>query len=78
MRAGLVLRKAWSTLGGGSDYSVGGVAMYEQAEDAETHEAQVVAKERAQWQRPQWRKLEAGEAELGPSHGAPDGPFTTS
>jgi hypothetical protein len=65
-------------LGGGSDYSVGGVAMYEQDENSETQQAQVVAKERAQWQRPQWRKLEAGEAELGVPPGASDGAFTTS
>jgi hypothetical protein len=34
-------------------------------QDVDAHDGQSAAKERAPWQRPQWRKLDAGEAELG-------------
>jgi hypothetical protein len=33
--------------------------------DVDAHDGQSAAKERAPWQRPQWRKLDAGEAEAG-------------
>jgi hypothetical protein len=33
-------------------------------QDVDAHDGQSAAKERGQWQRPQWRKLDAGEAAL--------------
>jgi hypothetical protein len=58
--------ESWLTLNG--CIANGGTAMDGQRkdlQDVDAYDGQSAAKERAPWQRPQWRKLDAGEAELG-------------
>ena len=50
----------------------------DRTECAEAGERTRAPDARAQWQRPSVRKLQTDQAELGVTHGAPDGTFTTS